>query len=103
MFLSFFINVILPVFRRSYSGALVCYILAEMRALRVLEQIERAHPTRPGAPLPDLRVMKRDLLPLSPKDRLPPLIGTASGSAAIQSLVAAYTKPKGLQTLGGLQ
>ncbi|XP_026193507.1 uncharacterized protein LOC34617664 [Cyclospora cayetanensis] len=81
----------------SYSGALVCYILAEMRALRILQQLEKGPPSRVGPALPDLRAVKRDLLPLHPRGPLPPLMGTSGGAAAGASLVALYSAPKDLQ------
>ncbi|KAL8272160.1 hypothetical protein Esti_003929 [Eimeria stiedai] len=91
----------------SYSGCLCCYVLAELRALRVLSQLEEASQNKQGAPLKgaplpvDLRKLKSNLLPLHPTQRLPPLVGTAGGRAAVEALVRCYTKPKTTKALFG--
>ncbi|KAL8434501.1 hypothetical protein Efla_000017 [Eimeria flavescens] len=82
-----------------YSGALVCYVLAELRALRVLSRLEKAkeiqHPS--GAPLPDLRSLKKNLLSVHPKEPLSSLLGNAATEAAVEGLVRVYTRPKKTQ------
>ncbi|CDJ42299.1 hypothetical protein, conserved [Eimeria tenella] len=90
----------------AYSGALVCYVLAEARALRILQQLEKQHlqkqhkgnrgknstRSNKGMAAADLTPVRFSLFPLHPKQAMKPLMADIDATAA--TLVNAYCEPK---------
>ncbi|KAL8453308.1 hypothetical protein Emed_000942 [Eimeria media] len=90
---------------RSYCGCLCCYVLAELRGLWVLSQLDETlqgplkgkqgaplqgapPPLQRGAPHTplDLSKIKKQLMHLHPEQRLSPLVQTPAGQAAVEAL-----------------